>query len=58
METEVKSEEVRRSAWAGQFYPAAPTELTRTIAGLYAAASKPAVDGDIVAVVAPHAGYE
>ena len=58
METEVKSEEVRRSAWAGQFYPASPTELTRTIAGLYAAAPKPAVDGDIVAVVAPHAGYE
>jgi AmmeMemoRadiSam system protein B/AmmeMemoRadiSam system protein A len=58
METEVKSEEVRRSAWAGQFYPASPTELSRTIAGFYAACEKPEAPADIVAVVAPHAGYE
>jgi len=58
METEVKSDEVRRSAWAGQFYPAAPAELSRTIAGFFAGAPKPAVEGEIVALVVPHAGYE
>ncbi len=57
METEVKTDEVRRAAWAGQFYPASPTELSRTIAEFYAAAEKPELDSDVVAVVAPHAGY-
>jgi AmmeMemoRadiSam system protein B/AmmeMemoRadiSam system protein A len=58
MEAEVKSEEVRRSAWAGQFYPAAPADLSRTIAGMFAEAPKPPVSGDVVALVVPHAGYQ
>jgi AmmeMemoRadiSam system protein B/AmmeMemoRadiSam system protein A len=58
MDSEVKTQEVRRHAWAGQFYPASPGDLTRTIAGLFAAAPKPSVDGDVLALVAPHAGYE
>jgi AmmeMemoRadiSam system protein B/AmmeMemoRadiSam system protein A len=57
MDSEVKTQDVRRSAWAGQFYPAAPSELSREIAALFAAAPKPAVDGDVVALVSPHAGY-
>jgi AmmeMemoRadiSam system protein B/AmmeMemoRadiSam system protein A len=58
MESEVKTQEVRRSAWAGEFYPASPTELSRDIAQLYSLAPKPHVDGDVVAVLAPHAGYQ
>lgn len=58
MDSEVKTDEVRRSAWAGQFYPASPTELSRAVAGLFAGATKPQVDGDVVAIVAPHAGYD
>jgi AmmeMemoRadiSam system protein B/AmmeMemoRadiSam system protein A len=57
MDSEVKTQEVRRSAWAGQFYPAAPSELSRRIAALFAAAPKPAIDGDVLALMAPHAGY-
>ncbi len=57
MDTEVKTTEVRRHAWAGQFYPASPSELSREIARLFAAADKPAVEGDVIGVVAPHAGY-
>ena len=58
METEVKTDEVRRGAWAGQFYPASPTELSRSIAGFYSEAPKVQLEGDVVAVVAPHAGYD
>jgi hypothetical protein len=57
MESEVKTQEVRRSAWAGQFYPAKPAELARGIAEMYARAPKPDVPGEIIGLVAPHAGY-
>lgn len=57
MESEVKSQEVRRSAWAGQFYPASPTELARNIAEMFGRAPKPDVPGEILGLVAPHAGY-
>jgi AmmeMemoRadiSam system protein B/AmmeMemoRadiSam system protein A len=49
---------MRRQAWAGQFYPASPGDLSRKIAGLFASVPKPAVEGDVLALVAPHAGYE
>jgi len=57
MESDVKSQEVRRSAWAGQFYPSAPAELARSIADMFGRAPKPEVAGEILGLVAPHAGY-
>jgi len=48
---------VRPAAVAGAFYPADPQELSKMIDGLLAKATPPAIDGAIVAAVAPHAGY-
>jgi len=48
---------VRKPAVAGQFYTANPDALKREIVGYLDAAKPPAVTGDIVAIVAPHAGY-
>src|SRR5450631_52322 len=51
------SEKVRQAVVAGAFYPADPKELSAAIDDLLAHASPPAVDGQILAAVAPHAGY-
>ncbi|MFZ1983642.1 MAG: AmmeMemoRadiSam system protein B, partial [Desulfatitalea sp.] len=52
---------VRPAAWAGKFYPQAPDELKRTIAGLMDQASRTRVDslpqGRMRALILPHAGY-
>ena len=48
---------VRQPAVAGQFYPASPEELRHMIDGFLAQATVPAIEGDVVALVAPHAGY-
>jgi len=48
---------VRQPAVAGQFYPAAPDELGRMIDQYLAQAAGPVVSGQIVALIAPHAGY-
>ncbi len=50
-------QKVRPAAVAGAFYPADPTELSRMIDDMLAKATPPAVDGEILAAVAPHAGY-
>jgi len=57
MDSELKTQEIRRAAWAGQFYPAAPVELTRTLAEMFSRASTRPPQGDVLALVAPHAGY-
>jgi hypothetical protein len=44
-------------AVAGQFYPADPAELGAMLDGFLAQAKVPAVP-DVVAIVAPHAGYQ
>ncbi len=49
--------EVRKAAVAGAFYPADAKELASSIDQMLAQAPAVKVDGDIVAVVAPHAGY-
>jgi MEMO1 family protein len=51
------AENVRQPAVAGAFYPADPKELSKMIGDMLAKAAPPAVDGEIVAAVAPHAGY-
>jgi AmmeMemoRadiSam system protein B/AmmeMemoRadiSam system protein A len=50
------TEQVRQAAVAGAFYPADPGELASMMDAMLAKAS-PKVDGEIVAAVAPHAGY-
>ncbi len=50
--------EVRAAAVAGSFYPADPTQLAKTVDALLAQPA-PQVDAQsVVAIVAPHAGYQ
>ena len=48
---------VRPAAVAGAFYPADPKELSTMIDDMLAKATPRPVDGEILAAVAPHAGY-
>ena len=50
-------EQVRKAAVAGGFYPSDPKELTVTVDSFLAHAGVPAQGGQIIALVAPHAGY-
>jgi len=50
-------EEVRRPAVAGSFYPANPQTLSREVQDFLSRAPKEKVDGEIIALVSPHAGY-
>ena len=52
-----ESTKVRPAAVAGSFYPADPTELAKMVDGFLAKATPPPLTG-VVALVAPHAGYE
>jgi len=52
-----ESTKVRPAAVAGSFYPADPTELAKMVDGFLAKATPPPL-ADVVALVAPHAGYE
>jgi hypothetical protein len=49
---------VRQAAVAGSFYPADPKVLSTMMDGYLAKVSGPPVTDPILAVVAPHAGYE
>jgi AmmeMemoRadiSam system protein B/AmmeMemoRadiSam system protein A len=49
---------LRPAGVAGSFYPADPAALTGMMDDLLAHASPPSIDGPILAVVAPHAGYQ
>jgi hypothetical protein len=49
---------VREAGVAGAFYPADPKELTAMIDDMLAHASQPPIKDPILAVVAPHAGYQ
>ncbi|MBZ5547678.1 MAG: AmmeMemoRadiSam system protein B [Acidobacteriia bacterium] len=51
-------EQIRQAAVAGSFYPGDPKELAATVDGFLAHASVPAQKGQIIALVAPHAGYQ
>jgi len=52
------SPKVREAGVAGAFYPADPKELTAMIDEMLAKATPPAIKDPILAVVAPHAGYQ
>jgi hypothetical protein len=49
---------VRPAGVAGSFYPSDPKELAATIDGMLAKAPAPPIPDPIIAVVAPHAGYQ
>ena len=49
--------DVRPSPLAGQWYPADPQRLAQQVDGYIAHAQLPALDGEVIAVVAPHAGH-
>jgi AmmeMemoRadiSam system protein B/AmmeMemoRadiSam system protein A len=52
-----ESPKVRAAGVAGGFYPADPKELTQMIDGLLAHNAVPQVQGPLVALICPHAGY-
>jgi AmmeMemoRadiSam system protein B/AmmeMemoRadiSam system protein A len=52
------AQKVRQAGVAGSFYPADPKALTAMIDDLLAHATPPPVHDPILAVVAPHAGYQ
>ena len=56
----VGQENVRQAAVAGGFYPSDPKALTAMIDDMlaHAASSQPPINDPIIAVVAPHAGYQ
>ncbi len=47
----------RKPAYAGSFYPGDPLELSRMLAQMYYEVDKVHIDGDIKALICPHAGY-
>jgi AmmeMemoRadiSam system protein B len=49
--------DLRPSPIAGQWYPGDPQRLAREVDGYIAAAQLPAISGEVVAVMAPHAGH-
>lgn len=49
--------DVRPSPIAGQWYPGNPKPLTKTVDDYLAAAPAPDVAGEVIGVVAPHAGH-
>lgn len=49
---------VREAGVAGSFYPADPAALTAMMDGMLAGAEQPPIKDPILAVVAPHAGYQ
>jgi hypothetical protein len=53
----VTSQKVRPTAVAGAFYPADPAELSAMVDRFVAQAKVPTIP-DVVAIVAPHAGYQ
>jgi len=48
---------IRAAGVAGSFYPADPKELTQTMDGLLARNTVAPVEGTLVALICPHAGY-
>jgi len=49
---------LRPAGVAGSFYPADPAALTNLMDGMLAKVLMPPINGTILAVVAPHAGYQ
>ena len=54
---EVKAGEIRQSVIAGNWYPGQPDALRRTLEGYLADAEKVELEGELKALISPHAGY-
>ena len=52
------TQSVREPARSGSFYPANASTLASDVQGYFQKAGTPAVEGHILAVVSPHAGYQ
>lgn len=48
---------VKKAAFAGMFYDADPERLSRTIESYLVSGREAAIEGNIVGLIAPHAGY-
>ena len=49
--------EIRAPAVAGMFYPDRPELLSRDVKGYLENAKKEKIEGEVIALVSPHAGY-
>lgn len=54
---EVKAGEIRQSVIAGSWYPGQPGALRRTLEGYLADTEKVELEGELRALISPHAGY-
>ena len=54
---EVEASDIRQSAIAGSWYPGQPDVLRRTLEGYLADAEKVELEGELKALISPHAGY-
>jgi len=54
---EVKAGGIRQSVIAGSWYPGQPDALRRTLEGYLADAEKVELEGELKALISPHAGY-
>ena len=49
--------QIRKAGVAGAFYPADAEELKSMVNGFLKNVKQPKIDGQIMAIIAPHAGY-
>ncbi|MEA3459333.1 MAG: AmmeMemoRadiSam system protein B [Chloroflexota bacterium] len=54
---EVKAGDIRRSVIAGSWYPGTKDELEQMLDGFLAKAEKEELEGQLMGLIAPHAGY-
>ncbi len=52
-----KSQTVRRSPISGRWYPGSRRSLARTVDEYLSSVDQPQVDGDLMGLISPHAGY-
>ncbi len=52
------AEEIKQPNVAGAFYPSDPRALTKMIDDFFAKASSQKIEGEVLAIISPHAGYE
>jgi hypothetical protein len=55
--TETKKSEIREPAVAGSFYTSDPRALSKQIKGFLDAVPERKIEGEIIALISPHAGY-
>lgn len=53
----INPRDIRRSVIAGSWYPGTKAELARTVDGFLANAKKEELGGELMGLIAPHAGY-